>query len=392
MKKTTTAALIGGFGLLLVAVFVILMIRDPKIANIEDEKFSAKESYNKKKQAVLYISQDAEKIEDGKTQGCLIFIDQQGEIKAYEIDPVEYGNTVIKNNHLMIEQSNKIVLAKDKAVTTKFSENEYRGLRAGYLPKTKQFYSLYNSGLSEKYDYKMTVRYSNEQDEFQELIIPNFVTAVGEEKDKLLLITQDLISGEFQLKTMALKDNAKPELLAKLDLEDSDGLDIVSQIIAEKDAYYFVVSNYESDKKEDIILCKIDRQTLKMKQQAIANYRSLKETTDSLPLTYNDSLHKWGDSLYYANGRGQIYKYNLESSKVSELMKLQGFPVSNVNYAQIRFTDKYIYTIYLNSDNKVYLDKYDLKTTRRIQHEVIKGLMNYVNDEDVFTNLNLFSN
>lgn len=393
MKKTTTAALIGGIILLLVAVFVILKVSNPKSISIEDGKGYADQSFLNNQQAALYISQEAKKLEEDQAKGSLVFINHMGKVNSYVINAVEYGNLVVNKHNLMIEQSNKMVLLSDKLHKTKFDTAEYRGIRAGYLPVTNQYYSVYNSGLSDKYDYKMTVRYSNEAGVFHSLTIPNFVTAVGEDKDSLLLVTQDLVSNEFQLKRMELNESKHNlKLITDLHLPDSSNVDIVSQVASDEENFYFVVSNFVSDKKEKIILCAVNRKTQKVQQHLLAQYKTLKETETSIPVTYNDSLHILEGKLYYANGRGQVYKYDKKTNKTVNLFKLSGFPEGEYKHAQIRFTNKFLYAIYPDKEKHIFLDSYDLQTTKRVQHEKIKGLKKYVKDEDIFTNLTIFPN
>lgn len=389
MKKKTTAALFGGIILLMVAVFVIIQFFGTAIVPIEEKKTNANESEIRKQSAVIYISTAAEKLEKEQGKGSLVFIDKAGKTDGYEIKPIEYGGTVFHNGDLMIEQSNQMILAKEQTITTPFEEKDYRGMRAGFLPKSNQYYGLYNSGLSDEYDYKMTIRYSNEQGKFESLIIPHFVSAAGEDEDQVLLLTQDLVSSEFQLKQIKLEANAKIEHIADLSLPNTGNLDAVSQVIADENSYYFVASFYESETNEDIYLFTIDRQTLKIKKSLMAQYRTEDETVQSLPLTYNDSLHKSGDKLYYVNGMGNIYRHDIKNNKSEKFFTLGAFPVVNTSHAQIRYDKNYIFTIYVDEDDDAYLDGYDLLTKKRIQHKKIKGINKYLNEGQEITDLTL---
>lgn len=389
MKTKTTAALFGGIILLMVAVFVIIEYFGNANVPIEEQKTKANHLELIDQSAVLYISTDAEKLENEQAKGTLVFINDNGKTDGYEINPIEYGGTVLQDGDLMIEQSDKMILSKDQTVTTSFDEKDYRGMRAGYLPQSKQFYALYNSGLSDEYDYKMTIRYSNEKGEFESLIIPHFVSAAGEDGENVLLLTQDLVSSEFQLKQVKLEENPEIKQISDLSLPNSENLDAVSQVLADEDAYYFAASFYESETNEDIYLFTVDRDTLEVQKSLMAQYRTEEETVQSLPLTYNDSLHKWDEHLYYVNGMGNVYRYDLKNNKTVKHFTMHDFPVVNTSHAQIRYDENHLYVIYVDEEEDTYLDAYDLLTKERLQHKKIKGINKYLNEGQVITDLTL---
>lgn len=391
MKMKATAALFGGIVLLLVAVFVIIQFFGSATVPIEERKINANEMELIDQSAVIYISTDAEKLEKEQVKGNLVFINGEGKTSGYEINPIEYGGTILHDGDLMIEQSDKMILSKEQTITTTFEEKDYRGMRAGFLPKSKQFYALYNSGLSDEYDYKMTIRYSDQAGKFESLVIPHFVSAAGEDGDDVLLLTQDLVSSEFQLKRVKLEKEPVIKSIANLSLPNTGNLDAVSQVLADEDAYYFAASFYESETNEDIYLFTIDRQTLAVKKSLMAQYRTEKETMESLPLTYNDSLHKWADQLYYVNGMGNVYRHDLKQNKSMKHFTLLDFPVANTSHAQIRFDEKNLYVIYVNKENEAFLDSYDLLTRERKQHKKIKGINKYLNEGQVITDLTLIN-
>lgn len=389
MKKKSIAALLGGFILLIVAVFVIVNFFDPTIKPITDEKNYANSSALSKQQAVLYISKNAEKLEKGSAKGQLVFISKENEVKAYTISPVEFGGTVFEEHKLMVEQPKMLILAKDEVLKTTFKTAEYRALRASYLQGSQQFYAIYNSGLSNKMDYKMTIRYSVADGKFQSLVVPNFVSTTGEASDEVILLTQDLISSDFQLKSIKLAENEKVKTITTLPLTNPANLDAISQIVVDKDNYYFMMTNYQSENKEDVFLYRINRKTHQMSEIQVANYRTVKETESSLPLTYNDSLHKWKDKLYYTNGVGKVYRYNLNTEDVTQTFTLKEFPVVDLTKAQIQYQGHFVYVIYMNKDQRMYLDCYDLLTGKRTKHQHIKGLEKYIDDEQVLAHLNI---
>lgn len=389
MNKKSITALLGGVVLLVVAVFIVVKYFEPTIERITEDKGSAETSNLANKKAIIYISKDAEKLEKGSAEGQLVFIDKNYKTKIYTISPVEYGGTVVQQDELLIEQANSMILAKDKVKTTEFETPEYRSLRTSYLKGSQQYYAIYNSGLSKTEDYKMTVRYSNNNGEFKSLFIPHFVSAAGEADDEVVLLTQDLISYEFQLRTVALKNNAKVKLILKLPIKNPTDLDAVSQVLVDDSNYYFVASDYKDVDRENINLYTINRKTNQMTQKKLAKYQTVQETESSLPLTYNDSLHKWEDNLYYTNGAGKVYRYGIKTNKVTQVFSLKSFPVEDSYRAQVQYKNHFIYAIYQAHDKKIYLDVYNLLTGKRNTHEKINGLEKYLQKDSIMTNLNI---
>lgn len=389
MNKKSTTALLGGFVLLMVAVFCMIKFFEPTIKSITEYKGYAETSNLTNKQAIIYISKDAEKLEKGSTKGQLVFVNKDYKTKAYTISPVEYGGTVIQNDELLIEQANKMILAKEQVSTSEFEKPEYRSLRAGYLPQTRQYYAIYNSGLSEIADYKMTLRYSNIENTFEEMFIPHFVSAAGELDDQVVLLTQDLISYEFQLRAVSLEKNGKVKLISKLSIKNPNDLDAISQILVDEENYYFVASNYQAEDQEDILLYTINRKTNQLTEKLMTSYKTIEETESSLPLTYNNSLHKVGNNLYYTNGAGKIYRYNVMKHTVTQPFKLKSFPTQDNSKAQVQYKDEKLYAVYQAKDEKVYLDAYDLATGKREKNQQIKGIEKYLKADNSMTDLNI---
>ncbi|PWI26446.1 hypothetical protein [Kurthia sibirica] len=338
-------------------------------------------SFIEKQQALLYISPEAELLEKKEQQGSIVFIDHKGKAKGFPINAVEYGGTVVNGHDVFIDQSNKLSLFGKQAITKTFTEDEYRGLKTGLLPQTKQFYSIYNSGLSKKHDYKMTIRYLSQQGEFETALIPYFVSAAGEEKDHVLLLTQDLITSEFQLRSLQLKDHPTTKLITSLKLKNTGNLDAVSQVISDEEAYYFAASNYETEKYEDINLYRVDKKTFDVQTTPIAQYRSEQETESSLPLTFDNSIYRVNEAIYFMNGVGTIYRYHTKTAATETYMTIRPKPIEPANHAQMQFKNGQIYYVYETKNKEFYLDRYSLDTKKRTAHIEIENLKKYLGDQ-----------
>lgn len=382
MKKRASAAIIGGIILLLIAAYIIVKFYNP---TPEKGKVKSNEGLElnivKDNRAALYISQDAENLEKKDGKGSVVFIDDAGHVKGFPINPVEYGEVKFADDQFMVEESNQMTLTTDHIQKTTFDEKEYRGARASYLEETNQFYAIYNSGLSKKHDYQMSIRYTDSNHEFNTLLVPHFVSTSGNDGEHVMLLTQDLISSEFQLRKVPLTKDAEVKTFAQLDLPNSGSSDAISQIVSLPDAYYFVISRYESANYEDLELVRVDRKTAKVKTTILAQYRSEKETENSLPLSFNESLYYYENHLYFINGAGKMIRYNPKTDEVDIAFKVEGLPVKNDYLAQATFKDGHLHFIYEDAKKKHFLDEYSLKTGKRVSSIPVKGLKKYVDDE-----------
>lgn len=383
--KKIAAIIVGGILLLCVAVFILLKFMNPTIEKKASEQEYEGQQFLKEQKLGIYISNEAQQLEKNKAEGHVLFVNQNNEVTERVISPVEYGGIVFANDRMMVEESNQMTLTEYITKKTTFKKPDYRGIHSGYLPNTEQYYSIYNSGLSKTHDYKMTIRYAGENGQFSRLIIPKFVSSAGEDGSQVILLTQDLISGDFQLQQTELKEKAKLQKMTDLNFKNPMDLDAIAPILVTKQAYYIIMSRYVSESYEDIMIYEVNRKTHALKATVAAKYRSEKETTSSLPLSFNDSAAIYKGGLYYLNGMGQIYRYDLKTKKVEKVLKLKE-KAEDTNHMQAAFNKNALYTVYLK-DGNTYYDLYDLSKKKRIQHEEIKHIERYLENGAMIADL-----
>lgn len=386
MKKIA-AIIVGSILFLSVAVFIMLKFMNPTIGKEANEKEYEGQQFLKEQKLGFYISNEAKSLEEDKTKGYVLFLDKNNNITEREIQPVEYGGITFANNRMMVEESNQMTLTEYITKKTTFEKPDYRGMHNGYLPKTEQYYSLYNSGLSEKHDYKMTVRYAGEDGQFKKFIIPKFVSAAGEEGAQVIVLTQDLISGAFQLQQTPLEEKAKLQKITDLNLKSPMDLDAIAPILVTKKAYYLVMSRYVSESYEDIMVYEVNRKTKDVKATVLAKYRSEKETTSSLPLSFNDSATTYKGGLYYLNGMGQVYRYDLKTKQIEKILKLKD-QAKDKNHMQAVFYEGKLHIVYVKNGN-TYYDQYHLKKKKRVQHQEIKNIERYLKNGAMISDLTI---
>ncbi|WP_397537787.1 hypothetical protein [Rummeliibacillus pycnus] len=331
------------------------------------------QNFLKKQQAVLYASSTTEVLQKGKGDSRVIFIDQQGNARGLKLSGLEDGSTYFNTDELLIEESNRLMLLGDKLNIYDLPSEELRGIQTGYLPKTKQFYSLYNTGFSTKHDYKTVIRFGEEGD-FHISQVPHFVSSVGQLSDRIIVLTQDLITGEFALQEVQLKKEAKTKKLLDLPLENAADLDALTPVVADKHNFYFVMTNYQANNREDLELVIVNRETNKVKTKPFIKYRAEDQVTNALPYNFNRSAYVNNGHFYYANGLGEVFEYSDATGKTQKILQLHHEKKGNRRFGQVTFNNNQIYYIYSNEDREFFLETYDLQSKKKIKVQEIKNL------------------
>lgn len=316
-------------------------------------------NFLKRQRAVLYASSTTDVLQKGKGNSKAIFIDQKGNMHALKLSGLEGGSTYFNKKVLFIEDSKRVMMLGKTVKNYEMPTEELRGIRTGYLPKTKQFYSLYNTGFSKKDDYVTTIRYGGEK-KIQSSHIPFFISTVGQLSDRLIIVTQDLITGEFALQQVQLTSKAITKKLMDLHLEDAGELDSITPVVADEHNFYFVMTHYQSEKKEDLYLVIVNRSTNKVKTIPFIQYRSEHQVENGLPFNFNNSAYIKNGHFFYVNGLGEVYDYNVSSGDIKKIVQLSREDKGNSRLEQITFKNNKIYHIYSDEDQQFFLETFDL--------------------------------
>ncbi|MFJ8262618.1 hypothetical protein ACIQ4I_11810 [Rummeliibacillus sp. NPDC094406] len=375
MKLKKSIIFVAMIVLLIVGIFAFNSYK--KASKLNDATLTIRDlkqqNFLKKQEAVLYASSTTEVLQKGKGDSLVIFIDHQGNARGLKLSGLEDGSTYFNTDELLIEESNRLMLLGDKLNIYDIPSEELRGIQTGYLSKTKQFYSLYNTGFSTKHDYKTVIRFGEEGD-FHISQVPHFVSSVGQLSDRIIVLTQDLITGEFALQEVQLKKEAKTKKLLDLPLENAADLDALTPVVADKHNFYFVMSNYQAENREDLELVIVNRETNKVKTKSFIKYRAEDQVTNALPYNFNHSAYVNDGHFYYVNGLGEVFEYRDATEKTQKILQLQHEKKGNRRFEQITFNNNQIYYMYSNEDREFFLETYDLQSKKKIKVQEIKNL------------------
>lgn len=377
MKYSKIIILVSLIGLLSVGIFTFKSYK--KASKLNDITLSLteikKQNFLNQQLAVLYASSTTQELQKGKGNSQVIFIDKQGNARGLKLSGLENGSTYFNKNDLFIEESNRVMLLSKKLITYNMPSEEFRGIQTGYLPKTKQYYSLYNTGFSKTEDYISTIRYGGE-DMIHNTQIPYFISTTGHLSDCLLVVTQDLISGEFALQEVRLQSKAKTKKLLDLPLKNAEELDAISPVVVDHQHFYFVMSYYQAENREDLRLVIINRDTKKVKEIPFIQYRSKYQVENGLPFNFNHSAYINNGHFYYVNGLGEIYEYNVANGEIKKTLQLSYEKKGNSRFEQVTFENNQIHHIYSDEKQQFYLETYDLSSKKKIYTKKVQNLEN----------------
>lgn len=331
--------------------------------------------------AVLYASSTTEVLQKGKGNSKVVFIDQKGKLHALNLSGLESGSTYFNKENLFIEDSKRVMMLGNTFKKYDMPTEQLRGIQTGYLPKTKQFYSLYNTGFSKKDDYVTTIRYGGEK-KIQSEHIPFFISTAGQLSDRIVIVTQDLISGEFALREVQLTSKVMTKKLIDLHFENAGELDSITPVVADDHNFYFVMTHYQSEKKEDLYLVMVNRSTKKVKTIPFIQYRSEHQVENGLPFSFNHSAYVKNDHFFYVNGLGEVYDYNISSGDIKKTIQLSHEKKGNSRLEQTIFKNNKIYHIYSNEEQQFFLETFDLFSSKKKDTLEIENLKSVLPMDD----------
>ncbi|MGE7834956.1 hypothetical protein [Viridibacillus arvi] len=326
------------------------------------------------KRAILYASSPTEQLEKGTGKSMAIFIDKKGSASAMEMDGMEFGVSKYNGEQLYLDAKKSVYLLGKNAQQFPMKRDEIRNTLSGYLSSEAIFFSLYNTGFSENADYDTGVRYGSSSG-FKTASLPFYVATAGTMKNQIIVLTQDLVKGNFDLKSVALKNKVNIKQLASVPLPHAEELDPISSILEDKENYYIVLSYFEDDAKEDILLATINKRTFTVVVKNLAEYRSEEIVSNSLPFNFDNSTHLHNQELYYINGLGEVYSYNTSNDVIQKKFRLNR-PTGTFHpkFEQVDFRGQSLF--YLNNRKKdvYFLEKYDLVTGEMIEEQKVVNL------------------
>ena len=381
MKKTR---LIGAILLVLVtAIILIISLTKDKFKTdtpiLSTDEVLEKELLKNTK-AIIYLSTTADQDMDNKGVSYGVFVQDDHSVQALAMKGLELGSVAIGKNQVLLEDKNNINIISDNTKQFKMDTPQYTGERTGYLPEKELFFSTYNSGFVED-GYSSDVRYGDSKD-FNVDSIPYYIVASGITENMVPILTQDFAKNRFDLREVTFDEKLKINDLTTIQSESTENMQVLAPILSDENNYYLILSKIINDTHEKVSIYRINKKTLRQERFDFIDYKKV-DLTATIPYNYKNSATLYNNKLYYANGLGEIYSFDLKSTAVSKAFSLNNVSKSKVRHnEETYFKEGNLYVLRYSPYKKehYYLESYSLDKGTVTDSFDIKGLDAIINE------------
>lgn len=382
MKKK---AIIGA-GLLFIIVFFIYFSIEK---NTTDTSLHlSDEDLLKNTKAIIYLSTTADQDIDNKGLSYAVFVQGDNSIQALAMKGLELGSIAVGKDQILLEDKNSINIISDKIERFTMDTPQYTGERTGYLPEKELFFSIYNGGFVED-DYSSDVRYGNLKG-FKVDSIPYYIVASGTTESAVHILTQDFETERFYLKEVKLDENLIINDLTTIQSESVENMQVLAPVLSDENYYYLLLSTIISDANESVSIYRINKETLEQDSFEFINYNEI-NLTATIPYNYKNSATIYNNKLYYVNGLGDVYSFNLQTTAVSKEFSLNNASNSSIRHnEETYFNAGNLYVLRYNENKKerYYLETYSLEKgilTNSIDIEGLDKIIKKIRNKKVYS-------
>lgn len=382
MKKK---AIIGA-GLLFIIVFIIYFSIEK---NTTDTSLHlSDEDLLKNTKAIIYLSTTADQDIDNKGLSYAVFVQGDNSIQTLAMKGLELGSVAVGKDQILLEDKNSINIISDKIERFEMDTPQYTGERTGYLTEQELFFSIYNSGFVED-GYSSDVRYGNLKG-FNVDSIPYYIVASGTTESAIHILTQDFETERFYLKEVKLEEDLKINDLTTIQTESAENMQVLAPVLSDENYYYLILSTIISDANESVSIYRINKEALEQDSFEFINYNEI-NLTATIPYNYKNSATIYNSKLYYVNGLGDVYSFNLQTTAVSKEFSLNNASNSSIRHnEETYFNAGSLYALRYNENKKerYYLETYSLEKgilTNSIDIEGLDKIIKKVRNKKVYS-------
>lgn len=324
--------------------------------------------------AIIYLSTTADQDIDGKGVSYGVFVQEDHSVQALAMKGLELGSVAVGKDQLLLEDKNNVTLISDQTKKFKMDTPQYTGERTGYLPEKDLFFSIYNSGFVEE-GYSSDVRYGDSKG-FHVESIPYYIAASGTTGKSVDILTQDLEENEFHLKEVTFDEGLNVKDIAPIQVESTENMQVLAPVLSDESHYYLIISEIINDTSEAVSIYRINKNTSEQDTFELINYKDV-DLTATIPYNYKNSATIHQNKLYYANGIGDIYSFNLETTAVEKAFSLEKASNSSVRHnEETYFKEGDLHVLRHSKDKKehYYLETYSLEKGMLTDSVDIHGL------------------
>lgn len=380
---------IGGFAVVAILLISLLFYR---LNTKEDLLLLTADSINQdvidNTKAIIYFSTTADQDFDNRGVSYAVFVQKDHTIKAFPMNGLELGSIALGDAQILLEDKNSIHIVDDEMKQFQMDAAQYTGERTGYLPKQDVFFSIYNTGFNAD-GYQSDIRYGN-FDKIEIGSIPHYIVASGVYDSSISILTQDFEKNLFTLQEVVIGEDVEIKEITSLQNTSPENMQALAPILADEAYYYFILSTIENDTSETVGIYRIEKATLKQDYFEFIQYENT-DLTATIPYNYKNSATIHEGKLYFINGLGQVYSFDLQTNEVIEQFEINNASKSKVrNNEETYFFEDHLYVLrYQQGTRSDYsLETYSLQQGKRIEVFDVLGLdkvLNYNDNKRVYS-------
>lgn len=342
---------------------------------VEQSELSG-EKFLTDKQAVIYFSTTADQDLRDDGMSYAVFVDQEGQARALEMEGLELGSMAKNDTQVFLEEKDKVRIVGEHYAEFPMSKNQYTGERAGFLAKEGYFVSIYNTGFDKQgKGYLSDVRYGN-QEGFHTATIPHYIATSGIIEDQIYILTLDQQSMTYELRTVDIEEQLIIHDLARLEVEQGIEVTPEAPVLADERYFYLMMSSYKSDQNKDLLLYRINKATLQQDVYLIARYAGLEDVGVTIPYNMRKSAVLHNGQVTFVNGLGDVYTFDTATEQSQLAFSLANAGSSRVSYSEeVYFQNGHLYYFSYHPESSEYtIVQHELSSGKLVKQQRIDGL------------------
>ncbi|WP_028594473.1 hypothetical protein [Paenibacillus assamensis] len=280
--------------------------------------------------AIVYYSTDLphERIGDGLSY--LFLIDKQGKYTKIKKRGLELNSVIPLGQSLLLNQKEQMltIQADNNIQTTPYKEDckvpAGYGQSSGKLNGGKTYYSIFNGRFSDDMKYYISkVRWGDETKHYCK-DIREFVEATGNDGKHIYYISSDVEdpSKKFFHKASIQGDQLKFDSKTLLEKSTEEGRFMFTKLIAVGDDMVGVYADLIGNKVELNLMQVAKDNKTPFKKHPLLQY----DGSNTKYYFFNkESIYLKDGQVYFVDGYGDVYTYNLETKKLNKKFHLNDY-------------------------------------------------------------------
>ncbi|UTR13936.1 hypothetical protein MM221_15160 [Salipaludibacillus sp. LMS25] len=247
------------------------------------------------------------------TRGSLYVINDENEVqKLVKTDGMDLGQ-IYQQDHMFILNDNKATyfIHNDEIVKEKRADTEHTAIFSSVIDGKRV--ELYNHGYIDQATYGSHLYWEHDGAmQFAELRY--FISTAGSDGKSLFVIEEDdEENNEIILRQIALDQTIEDTPLLVL-ADDVDNYLIMTDMLAKNNQLYYIVNiDY------DYALGKVDLNTMEQSETPFLEVKNNGDIAEHLPSKGHSGIHMTDDFIYFYDGTGVLYQFNLEGTLLETL-------------------------------------------------------------------------